>query len=140
MFPTSTRTLLLGTDESKTKRWSVLVGVLLGGSLLYFGALNAVAGYGWPLHVALWWEGYAVLLGALVAGQAYATAALAVSWGSAFAAVFGLLVNRGGVGVVGPPPGPVATLAVGLAGGTLAALTLGTLGFVVGTTLRGLGA
>ncbi|MEE6208748.1 hypothetical protein U3A55_01060 [Salarchaeum sp. III] len=130
------RAILLGPTPEKTKRWSVLAGVLLGGSLLYFAALNAFTGYSWPVHLALWWEGYAVLLGALVVVQAYATEALLVSWAVSFAAVFGLVMNYGGIALTGEPPALPELLGLGLVGGCLAALTIGTLGFAVGAALR----
>lgn len=130
------RALLLGPDRKQSKRWGLLAGVFLVGSLVYFAALNALTDYSWVVHLMLWWEGYAVLLGALVVVQAYLTDALVVSWGLAFAAVFGLVMNYGGVGVAGTPPGLLKLLGLGLVGGLLAAVTVGTLGFAVGATIR----
>ncbi|GAA0657265.1 hypothetical protein [Salarchaeum japonicum] len=121
---TSLRALLFGPTPERTRRWSLLVALVFAGSLLYFAAVNAFTGYEWPVHLAL------------VVAQAYATGALVVSWGVAFAAVCGLVLNYGGIGVTGALPSLPRLLGLALVAGCLAALTVGTLGFAVGATLR----
>jgi len=130
------RGLLFGSDPTQSKQWGRIAVLLLVGSLVYFAALNAITSYNWSVHLALWWEGYVILLGTLIVVQAYSTDSLLVSWSLAFAAVFGLMANYGGIGITGTPPGLVKILGLSVLGGLLGSVTIGTLGFAVGTTIR----
>lgn len=134
MVSATTRTLLLGRDRTRTMQWSIGAGVLFVASLLYFATVKTVD---YPtIHLALWWEGYAVLLTVLVAVQAYSNGGLVVSWVLTFAAVGGVVVNYGGIGLTGGGPGLLELLGLAALGGAVAAAVLGTLGFGLGAGVR----
>jgi hypothetical protein len=133
MVSATTRTLLLGRDETRTRQWSIGAGILFVTSLLYFATVKAVD---YPtVHLVLWWEGYAVLLTVLVTVQAYSNGGVVVSWLLTFAAVVGLVSNYGGIGLTGE--GPKLTELIGLAalGGVAVAVIVGTVGFTVETVV-----
>lgn len=134
MVPANTRTLLLGENEKRATQWGIGAGILLVSSLLYFAAVKAVD---YPtVHLALWWEGYAVLLMGLVAVQAYSNGGVVVSWLLTFAGVVGLILNYGGIGMTGDGPGLLQLIGPATLGGVIAAAILGTLGFGIGTAVR----
>jgi hypothetical protein len=134
MVTAHTRTLLLGRDETRTRQWAIAAGILLVASLIYFAAVKAMA---YPaIHLALWWEGYGVLLTILVAVQAYSNGGIVVSWALTFGAVVGLILNYGGVGLTGRGPEIVELLGLALLAGSIAAAVVGTLGFCIGTAGR----
>lgn len=134
MVTATTRTLLLGRSEKRTRKWGIGAGILLVASLLYFAAVKAVD---YPtIHLALWWEGYAVLLTVLVAVQAYSNGGLVVSWLLTFAAVVGLILNYGGIGLTGEGPGIVELIGLATVGGMIVAVIVGTFGFGIGTAVR----
>jgi len=84
----------------------------------------------------LWWEGYAVLLTLLIAIQAFSNGGIVLSWMLAFGAVIGVILNYGGIALAGEPPELLELIGLAAAGGLIAALTLGTLGFAIGTVAR----
>ncbi|MFC6724623.1 hypothetical protein ACFQE1_09590 [Halobium palmae] len=134
MVTANARSLLLGRNKKRARQWSIGVGMLFVASLLYFAAVKAVD---YPtIHLALWWEGYAVLLTVLVAVQAYSNGGLVVSWLLTFAAVVGLVLNYGGIGLTGGGPGIVELIGLATVGGVIAAAIVGTLGFGIGTAVR----
>jgi hypothetical protein len=134
MVPANTRTLLLGENEKRSIQWGIGAGILLVVSLLYFAAVKAV---GSPtVHLALWWEGYAVFLTGLVAVQAYSNGGVVVSLLLTFAGVVGLVLNYGGIGVTGDGPGLLQLIVLAAVGGVAAAAIVGTVGFGIGTAVR----
>lgn len=134
MVTAHTRTLLLGRDETRARQWGIAAGILFVASLVYFAAVKAID---YPaIHLALWWEGYAVLLTILVAVQAYSNGGVVVSWALTFSAVVGLILNYGGVGLTGKGPEIVELLGLAILGGIMTAAVVGTLGFCIGTAGR----
>jgi len=134
MVSDDTHVLLLGRDGQWTKRWGIGVVVLLLGSLGYFAAVQAIGSL--TIHSLLWWEGYAVLLLALISVQAYSNGGLVISWLLAFVAVGGIILNSVGIGTTGVEPGLLQLTAVAILAGAIAAASLGTLGFGIGTALQ----
>lgn len=131
MITARTRTLLLGRDKTRARQWGIAAGVLLIASLIYFAAVKTID---YPaIHLALWWEGYTVLLTVLVAVQAYSNGGVVVSWALTFGAVVGLILNYGGVGLTGKGPEIVELLGLAILGGIIVAAIVGTLGFCIGT-------
>jgi len=134
MVTAHTRTLLLGRDETRSRHWGIAAGILLVASLIYFAAVKTMD---YPaIHLALWGEGYAVLLTILVAAQAYSNEGVVVSWALPFGAVVGLILNYGGVGLTGRGPEIVELFGLAILGGIIAAAIVGTLGFCIGAAGR----
>jgi len=88
------------------------------------------------IHLALWWQGYAVLLTILVAIQAYSNGGVMVSWLLTFASVAGLVLNYGGIRLTGDGPELPVLIGLTIAGGMIAAVLIGTLGYGIGTAVR----
>lgn len=129
MLTGTARHLVVGRDYRRSKQWAGVAVILLAGSLLWFGAVKALD---FPaVHAVLWWEGYALLLVGLVTLQALNNEGILLSWALAFGAVAGLLLNYGGIGLTGEPT-LLGIMRIALLGGAVAALSLGTLGFLLG--------
>ncbi|MFC7156182.1 hypothetical protein ACFQPA_12085 [Halomarina halobia] len=77
--------------------------------------------------------GLALLL-LLATIQAYYNDGLLISWLLVFLPVFGTALSGVGVGLIRPTPMKSFGLAIGIA--LFAALTLGTVGFLLGTAIR----
>ena len=134
MVPVDTRTLLLGEDQKRARRWCIGAGILFVASLCYFAVVRRVD---FPLiDSVLWWQGYAVLLTAFVAVQAYSNGGIGVSWLLVFAGVAGVILNYGGIGLTGTQPGLLWLIRYAVVGSLAAAAIVGTLGFGVGTAVR----
>lgn len=134
MFSSTTHGLIFGRSEWGTKLWGLCAIGLFLGSLVYFAAVKGNAFS--KIHDLLWVEGYAVLLLALIIVQAYSNGGLLLSWMLAFAGVAGVILNGGGIALTGSPPGLLRLLWLAILGGAISAATIGTLGFVLGTSLR----
>lgn len=134
MVTADTHSLIFGRDDRWAKRWGFGVVALFFGSLVYFAAVKAI---GYPTtHLLLWWEGYALLLLLLITVQAYFNEGIVISWMLAFVTVSGLVLNYGGVGIIGSGPGLLELVGLAIVGGAIAAVSLGTLGFGIGMALR----
>ncbi len=129
------RALLLGRDRSATRRWLAVAALLFFVSLAYFAGVKRFDAPPVVL-VALWWEGYALLLGVAVVVQAFENDGLLVSWLLTFVAVAGVVLNYGGIALTGAPPSLLELVALAAVGSAVAALTLGTVAFAVGAGLR----
>jgi hypothetical protein len=114
--------------------WGLFAVALFLGSLGGFAALKATAPN--PVLSVLWWEGYAVLLTGLIAIQAFSNGGIALSWALAFGAVVGVILNHGGIALTGEEPELLDLIGLAVAGGLIAAFSLGTLGFALGTAAR----
>lgn len=136
MVSAQTRALLLGQNRDSSRLWSLVALALFVFSLGYFAALHEFTRFGWPVHLFLWWEGYAVILGGFIAVQAYANEGLLLSWALAFAAILGVILNFGGIGMTGQPPDILKLVGLAVVGGLLGAAILGTLAFTIGTATR----
>ena len=134
MVPVDTRTLLLGEDRKRARRWSIGAGLLFVASLCYFAVVRTV---GFPqIHLLLWWQGYAVLLTIFVAIQAYSNGGIGVSWLIVFAAVAGVILNYGGIALTIRRPGLLRLIGYAILGSVVAAAIVGTLGFAIGAAVR----
>ncbi len=134
MVSPTTQTLLVGRNQQLTRQWGVVVVGLFLFSLVFFAAFKKIDSP--TILDTLWWEGYAVLLVVLIVVQAYSNGGLALSWALVFAPVVGVFLNYGGIGLTGFGPGLPELVVIALTGGLIAAALLGTLGFVIGTTIR----
>lgn len=133
MTTTNTHPLLFGRNKQSTKRWSLIAVLLLLFSLVFFAAIKRVDS---AIHLFLWWEGYAVLLVALIAVQAYSNEGVIGSWMLAFTAVVGVILNYGGIGILGEGPGVLQLFGLAILGGLISAAIFGTFGFGLGVVAR----
>lgn len=130
------RSLVVGRDDRRSKQWVGVAVALFAVSLLWFAAVKQLD---FPaVHSVLWWEGYAVLLVGLVSLQALNNDGLLLSWALTFGAVAGLILNYGGIGMTTEPT-LLGIIRIALLGGGVAALTIGTLGFILGAGARRVG-
>ena len=134
MAPVDTRTLLLGEDRKRARRWSIGAGLLFVASLCYFAVVRIADVR--LLDSVLWWQGYAALLTIFVAVQAYSNGGIGVSWLLVFAAVAGVILNLGGIALTMGRPGLLRLIGYAILGSVAAAAIVGTLGFSIGTAIR----
>lgn len=128
------RDFFVGRNKRQTKLWGLFAAALL---LISLGGFAAIKASGYPdIHLMLWWEGYAALLTLLIAVQAFSNGGIVLSWALAFGAVVGVILNHGGIALTGEEPELLKLIGLAVAGGLIAALTLGTLGFAIGTAAR----
>ncbi|MFB6198100.1 MAG: hypothetical protein ABEI52_07520 [Halobacteriaceae archaeon] len=127
------RQLVVGRDHRRSKHWAGVAVALFAGSLLWFAAVKALD---FPtVHDILWWEGYTLLLVGLVVLQAMHNKGILLSWALAFGAVVGLILNYGGVAMYTKPT-LVEIIRIAILGGVVAALSVGTVGFLIGVIAR----
>ena len=134
MVPVDARTLVLGEDRKRARRWSIGAGILFVASLCYFAVVRITDFR--LLDSVLWWQGYAVLLTGFVAVQAYSNGGIGVSWLLVFAAVAGVILNFGGIALTMGRPGLLRLIGYAILGSVVAAAIVGTLGFGIGTAVR----
>ena len=134
MVPVNTRTLLLGEDRKRARRWSIGAGILFVVSLCYFAVVRIADVR--LLDSVLWWQGYTVLLTIFVAVQAYSNGGIGVSWLLVFAGVAGVILNFGGIALITGRPRLLRLIGYAILGSVAAAAIVGTLGFGIGTAVR----
>lgn len=127
-------TFLVGVDEERTKMWGLGAIMLLVASTIYFPTIRTL---GYPkFHGILWWEGFAALLVLLISVQAYSNGGMLMSWTLAAAGLIGVIANYGGIGITESPPELAELAVITGAGSLVGAIILGTVGFMIGSTLR----
>ena len=134
MVPVNTRTLLLGEDRKRARRWSIGAGILFVVSLCYFTVVRIADVR--LFDSVLWWQGYTVLLTIFVAVQAYSNGGIGVSWLLVFAGVAGVILNFGGIALITGRPRLLRLIGYAILGSVAAAAIVGTLGFGIGTAVR----
>lgn len=133
MNPGTARQVLVGRESHRTIQWAGLAVVLLVGSLLWFGRMKAMDFP--PVHEALWWQGYAVLLLGLIVLQTVHNGGILLSGALAFGAVAGLILNGLGIAMTGDIT-LVALIRWAVLLGVAGAVTVGTLGYLLGVVIQ----
>lgn len=128
------RALLIGVDEDETRTWGLGAIMLLITSVIYFAAIKTL---GYPeFHAVLWWEGFAALLVSVIVVQAYSNEGVLMSWTLAVAALIGVIANYGGIGITESAPAFAELIGITAIGSLIGGIIFGTLGFVIGWSLR----